>query len=560
MNHDDIPIQQSKRGRSLATLLLITSGLCLFSFSQNENEVLATTSYILPNAQTYTSLNQNDHGIFSDLIKRNCKKHFFVYKIACFCSNIKKNQNENVFYNPGNFLGVRSGPTINSPFLLPNAQPDQNSSFTYTNLGLLSTLLAGLAVYSSRKRRKVSANAQGPYLLPMSMQSKKKTKIRSNFSKRNIVSVTARQPESPSRVGLDEVEIAVRDFIPAIVTLRELGNQLLRDQLPKALNDLKKLDKPEIYGYLEAVGSEIRTMVQKLSAFRQTAQALREREIRAAIRSAPLNNSSPTDVPSLPKETTDTNVTIGGSSSSTQPAGGSGDLQSVFVVGMSHQTGNVSLREKLAVPESNWNKWSKNLVDYATKLNGGREIINGAAIISTCNRFEVIFSASKLNGFAARELVFRFLEAQSGLPVEELKPFLMVLDGDKASWHLFRVASGLESLVLGENQILSQVSRCHQLGIMPATKENGNVAGSAGKVIGRLLQMTIGAARRVRSSTAIGEGKVQERDMKSNLQFSFCCYILFHFCLFSLLLHVFALLLLYFFSIFRYPFQVQLYN
>ena len=83
-------------------------------------------------------------------------------------------------------------------------------------------------------------------------------------------------------------------------------------------------------------------------------------------------------------------------------------------------------------------------------------VINEACTLSTCNRFEIYFAAH--DSYAAFHEAMTFLERHSGLPQQVLRKNLFLLSGEDAIWHLMRVSGGLDSLVVGEGQILSQVS------------------------------------------------------------------------------------------------------
>merc|ERR1719181_558148 len=89
-------------------------------------------------------------------------------------------------------------------------------------------------------------------------------------------------------------------------------------------------------------------------------------------------------------------------------------------IGLSHKTAAVEVREKLAIPEAKWNEASKALCEY--------ESIEEAAVLSTCNRFEVYISAS--NHAAATRDIMHFLQSYSGLSDSELRPNLVALSQD----------------------------------------------------------------------------------------------------------------------------------
>jgi len=82
-----------------------------------------------------------------------------------------------------------------------------------------------------------------------------------------------------------------------------------------------------------------------------------------------------------------------------------------------------------------------------------------------------------------------------------------MLAGEDASWHLLRVSAGLDSIVVGEGQILAQVSKCFQCATQAVDEENP-VAGSGGKVLARMLNTAVAAGKRVRSETSISKGAV----------------------------------------------------
>ena len=167
-----------------------------------------------------------------------------------------------------------------------------------------------------------------------------------------------------------------------------------------------------------------------------------------------------------------------------------------MVIGLSHKTATVEVREKLSIQEANWNAASAKLVEYPS--------LQEAAVLSTCNRFEVYVVAE--DHYAAARDVFDFLKQHSGLSDAELRPNLFLLHDDDAVWHLLRVSAGLDSLVIGEGQILSQVKACYSHAI--ANESEDEPAGSAGKVLGRMLNSVVMAGKYVRSETEIAKGAV----------------------------------------------------
>jgi glutamyl-tRNA reductase len=162
----------------------------------------------------------------------------------------------------------------------------------------------------------------------------------------------------------------------------------------------------------------------------------------------------------------------------------------VHVIGLSHHNAAVEVRERLAVPEPEWNAESARL---CTADN-----IAEAAVLSTCNRFEVYVASH--DAHAAIHEAITLLQQRSGLPPAELRRSLFILSAEDAVWHILRVSAGLDSLVVGEGQILSQVRQCYLHG----TEEDG----CAGKVVARLLNTAVSAGKRVRSETSISKGAV----------------------------------------------------
>ena len=162
----------------------------------------------------------------------------------------------------------------------------------------------------------------------------------------------------------------------------------------------------------------------------------------------------------------------------------------MIVVGLSHRNAPISVREQIAL--------SGDRLDAALKQMVNHPAISEALILSTCNRTEVYVSpdASKEN---EREAVDAILEVLANLGGREALPHLTVRHGHEATLHLFRVAASLDSLVVGEPQILGQVKEAARL----ATK-----AGTIGPSLSAELRGSLGCAKRVRRETAIARGQV----------------------------------------------------
>ncbi|MGL4881841.1 MAG: glutamyl-tRNA reductase [Waterburya sp.] len=161
----------------------------------------------------------------------------------------------------------------------------------------------------------------------------------------------------------------------------------------------------------------------------------------------------------------------------------------IVVVGLSHKTASVEVREKLSIPEAQ--------VEEAIAVLKGYPHIEEIAIISTCNRLEIYGVARDIEQ-GVKE-ISQFLADKAKISLRELRPNLFTLLREDALRHLMRVAAGLESLVLGEGQILAQVKNTYKLG----QKYQG-----LGRLLDRLFKQAISTGKRVRSETSIGTGAV----------------------------------------------------
>jgi len=161
----------------------------------------------------------------------------------------------------------------------------------------------------------------------------------------------------------------------------------------------------------------------------------------------------------------------------------------IAVIGLSHRTAPVEIRERLSIPD-------QTMEASLQKLRADDEVLE-ASILSTCNRLEIYaLLRHPEQGISA---VGRFLSSHSGLEVEELSPHLFTFHHEEAIAHLLRVAAGLDSLVLGEGQILSQVKKMVRLG-----QEHRSI----GPILNRLLTQAVGTGKRVRTETNLGTGAV----------------------------------------------------
>lgn len=161
----------------------------------------------------------------------------------------------------------------------------------------------------------------------------------------------------------------------------------------------------------------------------------------------------------------------------------------IAVVGLSHKTASVEIREKLSIPEQMVEDAISNLLCYPN--------IQEVGILSTCNRME-IYIVSEETEQGVRELM-QFLSERSKLSLSELRPHLFTLLRLDAVMHLMRVSAGLDSLVLGEGQILAQVKNTYKLG-----QQYDGIK----TILNKLFKQSITAGKRVRNETNIGTGAV----------------------------------------------------
>ena len=158
-------------------------------------------------------------------------------------------------------------------------------------------------------------------------------------------------------------------------------------------------------------------------------------------------------------------------------------------VGLNHRTAPVELRERLAVTETE--------IPEILQLMIAQSSVREAALLSTCNRVEMTMVTHDPDATIA--VAHEWFAHKSGMELDTVREHLYSFTTDDAIRHLFAVASGLDSLVLGEPQILGQVKTSY---------EQALAAGTAGHILHRLYQSTFSAAKRARSETAIGKQAV----------------------------------------------------
>lgn len=160
-----------------------------------------------------------------------------------------------------------------------------------------------------------------------------------------------------------------------------------------------------------------------------------------------------------------------------------------IVVGLNYKTAPVEIREKLSFVESE-------LPQAMEALQKQKSILENV-IVSTCNRTEIYAVVDQLH--TGRHYVKQFLADWFNLPVEIFSSHLFIRENDAALEHLFKVTAGIDSMILGETQILGQVKKSFL---------NGQEIGTTGTVYNQLFKQAVTFAKRVHNETAIGENAV----------------------------------------------------
>jgi glutamyl-tRNA reductase len=164
---------------------------------------------------------------------------------------------------------------------------------------------------------------------------------------------------------------------------------------------------------------------------------------------------------------------------------------SIVLVGINHKTAPIEVRELLAFSDQACADGLRQLVDG--------DVVREGLIVSTCNRVEILSAttAEQIEQGTAR--VTEFLDRAQKLPSGFLNKHIYRHRDDEAVRHLFRVASSLDSMVVGEPQVLGQVRHAYSLAVE---------AGTAGRVLNRLVHHTFRVAKRVRNETGIASNAV----------------------------------------------------
>ncbi len=162
---------------------------------------------------------------------------------------------------------------------------------------------------------------------------------------------------------------------------------------------------------------------------------------------------------------------------------------SIILAGVSHHNTPLSIRERLYFPEGDMDEWLDRLADYRG--------LDERLILSTCNRVEVYSAVEDFE--QGLDAIHRFFLESRDIGAEELNAHLYVHREDEATRHLFTVASSLDSMVVGEPQILGQVKEAYRV---------AQASGHAGKSLTNLFSRAFRVAKKIREQTPIGESPV----------------------------------------------------
>ena len=162
-------------------------------------------------------------------------------------------------------------------------------------------------------------------------------------------------------------------------------------------------------------------------------------------------------------------------------------MSELLCIGVSHKTAHVDVRERLSLAEGR-------AAEFLRDLRGGTDVYEAVGI-STCNRMELYLVVG--DPVEAESAALTMLATQSGIRPTELAPAIFTYRNCDAARHLYRVTSGLDSMIVGEAEVQGQVKRAY---------EGALAAQTTGPLTNRMFKAALATGKRVRSETAIGAG------------------------------------------------------
>jgi glutamyl-tRNA reductase len=164
-------------------------------------------------------------------------------------------------------------------------------------------------------------------------------------------------------------------------------------------------------------------------------------------------------------------------------------MREIVLIGLNHRTAPVEIRERISFSEEGLGRYLKALQGLPSLMEG--------LILSTCNRVEIC--AATRDSEKGVEEIKGFLSHQHHVPLSAFEDALYVLKGEELVRHVFRVASSLDSMVVGEPQILGQIKGAYKA---------AHAARATGTLLNQLFHKAFSVAKRVRTETTIGNGAV----------------------------------------------------
>ncbi len=163
-------------------------------------------------------------------------------------------------------------------------------------------------------------------------------------------------------------------------------------------------------------------------------------------------------------------------------------MSNIFLIGANHKTAPVELREKLSFTDEETLGALRYLKDAAQIKEG--------LVFSTCNRMEILYIPEEGDQV---ETIIQFISQHKKIAVSEFRPALYIHKGDEAIRHMFQVSASLDSMMVGEPQILGQIKNAYKI----AVEE-----GASGVLLNRMMHKSFSVAKRVRKETGIGDNAV----------------------------------------------------
>jgi len=163
-------------------------------------------------------------------------------------------------------------------------------------------------------------------------------------------------------------------------------------------------------------------------------------------------------------------------------------MSNIFLIGANHKTAPVELREKLSFTQ-------EETIGALEYLKNAPQIKEGL-VFSTCNRMEILYIPEAGDQV---EAMIQFISDHKKIGIPDFRSALYIHEGDEAIRHIFQVSSSLDSMMVGEPQILGQIKKAYKMAV---------AEGASGVLLNRLMHKSFSVAKRVRKETGIGDNAV----------------------------------------------------